>query len=64
MRYPNPKQKVHVGRTQSGVPGFFTGNTLAFHLTEEEFADKERHERLAVRLGFELEEKNDGTSQS
>ena len=31
------KQKVHLGITQSGQHGFFTGHTLAWPLTASEF---------------------------
>ena len=49
-------QRVHVGRTQSGIPGFFTGNTLCWHLEEcqyEAFSKDQAQARAhAERLGF------------
>jgi hypothetical protein len=50
-----PKQRVHMGRTQSGIPGLFTGGYMACHLTEEEFADPRRAQARAERMGFEWE---------
>lgn len=52
---PQGAQKVRVGRTVSGIPGFFTGNMLAFSLSEDEFLDTENHATLASRYGFVLE---------
>jgi hypothetical protein len=55
------KQKVHLGVTQSGNPGFFTGNYLALNLTAEEYEkskqDAQYAKQLAARLGFEFEDK-------
>ena len=48
-------QRVHVARTSSGVPGFFTGTMLAFSLSEEEFLNAAKHANLAKRYGFLLE---------
>lgn len=36
---------------------------LAFQLMEDEYADKERQKRLAIRLDFDLEERADGTQE-
>lgn len=54
-------QKVHFGMTQSGIPGLFTGNTLAWPLTmtverlRELQNDKEQAQRFAKNCGFELD---------
>jgi hypothetical protein len=59
-----PKQKVHLSRTQSGRPGLFTGHYLAWHLTAAQFhafaGDRPALRRYVEKLGFELEEPEDG----
>ncbi len=52
---PQGAQKVRVSRTVSGIPGFFTGNMLAFSLSEDEFLNSANHAALASRYGFVLE---------
>lgn len=51
-------QHVHLGRTVSGLPGFFTFNTLALQLSETQYqvflADTEQAKTWASRFGFEL----------
>ncbi len=48
------KQKVHVGFTESGIRGLFTGHYLVMHLNDEQDA-----EALATRCGFEFETEQD-----
>ena len=56
-------QKVHLSRTQSGIPGFFTGNTLAMRLSEDTFEQCVTHTNIAdeqaKRFGFEMESAED-----
>jgi hypothetical protein len=59
------KQKVHgPSRTQSGIPGLFTGNYCAWPITEEQFElftkDREVLKQYVARLGWELEEVDNG----
>jgi hypothetical protein len=58
-------QHVHIGTTQSGIYGLFTGNTLAWQFSQE-FLDDLEHETpdrqfamiqaLCKRLGFVLDD--------
>lgn len=55
------RQSVHLGRTQGGRPGFFTGRTLALGLSEEEFAryrlDPDEARARCERLDFDFEQR-------
>lgn len=46
-------QAVHLGQTQSGIFGYFTGNMLAFSLSAEDYArPAEWHVSNCHRLRF------------
>lgn len=53
------QQQVHLGITQSGVPGLFTGHTLAMHLTPEQYntfkTNRVALEAYCKQIGFVLE---------
>lgn len=49
-------QQVHLGRTESGQHGYFTGRMLAFPLTPEEYVvPTEQHVARCKRMNFEFE---------
>ncbi len=53
-------QTVHLGRSESGTPGFFTGNVLTLRVDEKRFCelcqDRTLAEHEATKYGFKLEE--------
>ena len=59
VRLPIDKQRVHLGTTQSGRHGLFTGNMMAMSLDEDMFhflsKDRQALAAYALRLGFELD---------
>lgn len=61
-------QRVYLSRTQSGIPGLFTGGCLAMHLSEEEFraviANPEQARAVAARYGFELTDQHASTLEA
>ena len=58
MRDYSLPQEVHLSRSLSGIPGFFTGGFMAWSLTEAEFeaytAEPKLAEERAARLGFQF----------
>ena len=59
VRLPVDKQLVHLGTTQSGRRGLFTGNMMAMSLDEDTFhllsKDRRALAAYALRMGFGLE---------
>ena len=55
-------QRVHLGITQSGIPGLFTGRFMAMPVSLLEYrkaqADRKFAERLARRFQFKLEDRS------
>lgn len=53
------QQTVHLGRTQGGTPGLFTGHTLAYPISDSDYwafsSDRRVLKAYAERIGFVLD---------
>lgn len=61
-RFDGRRQRVHLGVTQSGIKGLFTGNYLCWTLDSDQFQklseDRHKLKDYADMLGFDVEDSN------